>query len=120
MEDQAVLISLKYNLIEYIEQAYPEIQTGYLTFLSYGDTVRLSCDYLGLEEESATASAIEAVHAQGKKLLVWTPNTEESQKHFLASQADAIITDNIVQANEIIVALNQRNDFDRIVSALLP
>ena len=120
MENQAILISLKYDLIEYIEQAYPEIQTGYLTFLSYGDTVRLSCDYLGLEEESATSSAIEAVHAQGKKLLVWTPNTEESQKHFLASQADAIITDNIVQANEIIVALNQRNDFDRIVSALFP
>ena len=116
MTEQAVLVSLKYDLIDYIETAYPEIQTGYLTFLSYGDTTRLHCDYLGLEEESATASAIDAVHQQGKKVLVWTPNTVSSQEHFLATRADAIITDNVIQANEIVERLNQRDDFERILS----
>lgn len=117
MVDGAVLISLKYDLIDYIETRYPEIQTGYLTFLSYGDTVRLRCDYLGLEEESVTASAIDAVHAQGKKLLVWTPNEPESQERFLSMKADAIITDNVSQANSILERLNRRNDFERILSA---
>ena len=117
MVDGTVLISLKYELIDYIETHYPEIQTGYLTFLSYGDTVRLRCDYLGLEEESVTASAIDAVHAQGKKLLVWTPNEPESQERFLSMKADAIITDNVAQANDILERLNRRNDFERILSA---
>ena len=116
MTEQAVLISLKYDLIDYIESVYPEIQTGYLTFLSYGDTMRLSCDYLGLEEESATSSAINAVHNQGKKVMVWTPNTTSAQEHFLISAADAIITDNIRQANERIETLEKRNDLERILS----
>ncbi|MBQ9346002.1 MAG: glycerophosphoryl diester phosphodiesterase membrane domain-containing protein [Oscillibacter sp.] len=119
MTEQTVLISLKYELIDYIETTYPEIQTGYLTFLSYGNTTRLHCDYLGLEEESATASAMEAVHQQGKKVLVWTPNTVSSQEHFLVSHADAIITDNIVQAKELTERLEARSDLDRITSALL-
>lgn len=119
MTEQTVLISLKYELIDYIESVYPEVQTGYLTFLSYGDTTQLHCDYLGLEEESATSSAIDAVHRQGKKILVWTPNTVSSQEHFLVSSADAIITDNIVQANELTEQLENRTDLERMISVFL-
>ena len=118
MENEVVFISLKYNLIDYLESTYPEMQTGYLTFLSYGNTEKLNCDYIGLEEESATSTAIESVHAQGKKLLVWTVNTLDSQEHFLASKADGIITDNVVQANDVIDKLNNRSDLERVLSII--
>lgn len=119
MEEECVLISLKYELIDYIESTWPEMQTGYLTFASFGDTAKLNCDYLALEEESATADAISAVHKQGKKVLVWTANKEKSQKHFLCSMADGIITDNISQAVRLLGELKERSDLQRMIDGIL-
>ena len=119
MEQECVLISLKYDLIDYIETTYPEIQTGYLTFASFGDTAKLNCDYIALEEESATADAISAVHKQGKKVLVWTANEKKSQKHFLCSMADAIITDQITQAKLLQNELRERSDLQRMTDGIM-
>ena len=118
MEDECVLISLKYDVIDYIETNYPEIQTGFLTFASAGETAKLNCDYIGLEEESATVDAIASIHGEGKQVLVWTANEKGSQKHFLCSQADGIITDNVSQAMDLISELEQRSDLDRMIDKL--
>lgn len=118
MEDECVLISLKYDLIDYSEKTYPDIQTAFLTFITFGETAKLNCDFIGLEEESATSSIIESIHLQDKKVLVWTPNEWQAQKHFLLSDADAIITDNVYQANDIIMELSERGDVERFFDAI--
>ena len=118
MEDEAVLISLKYELIDYLETNYPEMHTGFLTFASFGNTAALNCDYIGLEEESATTDAINAIHKEGKKVLVWTANEKGSQKHFLCSEADGIITDNVSQAIGLVTELEQRSDLDRMIDKI--
>ncbi|MBQ6501562.1 MAG: glycerophosphoryl diester phosphodiesterase membrane domain-containing protein [Mogibacterium sp.] len=118
MEDEVVLISLKYDVIDYIETNYPDIQTGFLTFASFGKTAALNCDYIGLEEESATTDAIDAVHKEGKKVLVWTANAKGSQKHFLCTEVDGIITDNVSQAVGLASELRQRSDLDRMVDKI--
>lgn len=119
MVDECVIISLKYDLIDYTEKVYPEIQTAFLTFITFGETEKLNCDFIGLEEESATSSIIESIHLQDKKVLVWTPNEWQAQKHFLLSDADAIITDNVYQANDIIKELSERGDVARFFDAIL-
>ena len=119
MEAECVLISLKYDLIDYIETKYPDIQTGFLLFASFGATDKLNCDYLGVEEESATENTISAAHNQGKKLLVWTPNEKETQKHFLCSNADGLITDNVAQAVEVQQELTERSDLRRMVDCIM-
>ncbi|MBQ1341792.1 MAG: glycerophosphoryl diester phosphodiesterase membrane domain-containing protein [Erysipelotrichaceae bacterium] len=119
MEKEAVLISLKYDLINYIETAYPDIETGFLTFLSFGDTASLNCDYIGLEEESATSEAIDLIHLENKKVLVWTVNDRNTQKHFLLTKADAIITDNVRQAFEVISELENRDELGIIFDYFL-
>jgi glycerophosphoryl diester phosphodiesterase len=118
MEDQCILISLKYDLIDYIETNYPDIETGFLTFASFGRTAELNCDYIGLEEESATTDAITSIHSEGKKALVWTVNDEGSQNHFLCSQADGIITDKVKQAMDLTEALKHRNDLERMIDRI--
>lgn len=118
MEDECVLISLKYDVINYIETNYPEIETGFLTFASLGNTAGLNCDYIGLEEESATADAIDAIHNEGKKALVWTANEKGSQKHFLCTKIDGIITDNVTQALSLVTELKQRSDLDRMIDKI--
>ncbi|MBQ3290833.1 MAG: glycerophosphoryl diester phosphodiesterase membrane domain-containing protein [Mogibacterium sp.] len=118
MEDECVMISLKYDLIDYIERTYPEIQTGFLTFASFGKTAELNCDYLGLEEESATKDAIDSIHDEGKKVLVWTANDMKSQRHFLCSKIDGLITDNVSQAIGLRAELEQRSDLDRMIDKI--
>ena len=118
MEKECVLISLQYDVINYIETTYPEIQTGFLTFASIGKTAKLNCDYLGLEEDSATADTIRAIHNEGKKVLVWTVNDKDSQKYFLCTQVDGIITDNVKQASSLIPALEKRSDLERMIDKI--
>ncbi|MBP3891673.1 MAG: glycerophosphoryl diester phosphodiesterase membrane domain-containing protein [Solobacterium sp.] len=115
MEDETIIISLKYDLINYLETKYPEMHSGFLTFASFGDTAKLNCDYLGLEEESATAGAISDIHKQGKKALIWTVNEKGFQRHFLCSKADAIITDNITQANTVKDEIKNRSYLSRMI-----
>ena len=119
MADECVLISLKYNLIDYIEDKYPDIQTGFLAFATFGETARLNCDYIGLEEESASARTIMSIHHQGKKVLVWTPNTAESQKNFLCSDADGMITDEVKAAVKLKEELSNRTDLQRMVDRFM-
>ena len=108
MEKQAVLISLKYDILEYIEQKYPEMETGYLAFFSFGDIEEMPFDYLALEEEISTDDAIENIHAKNKKVMVWTVNDPENIKTFLNSEADAIITDEVKKSKEISDDLKKR------------
>ena len=119
MEDECVLIGMNYELIDYIETNYPEIQTGYLTFASFGDTAKLNCDYLAMEEESATAEVISEIHKQGKKVLVWTSNEKRVQRHFLCSMIDGLITDNASQAMQLIQELSERSDLRRMGDRIL-
>ena len=118
MQDQCVLISLKYDLIDYIETTYPEMETGCLTFVSFGNIASLNCDYIGLEEECATYQLIKAIHEQNKKVLVWTVNEESDQKHYMLMNIDGMITDNVRQAMEVKDELAKRTDLERIIDTL--
>ena len=109
MENQVVLISLKYDILEYIEQKYPEMQTGYLAFISFGQIESTPFDYLALEEEISTDETIAAIHDKGKKVMVWTVNEEDDIEYFMTSDADAIITDSVKLSGEIKEQLSKRS-----------
>ena len=113
MLDQCVFISLKYDLIDYLAKNYDDVQTGFLEFASFGDGTELSGDYLAMEEELATSITVDDFHEKEKKILVWTVNSKRSQKYFLDSECDAIITDNITQAAEVRTELEGRDDITR-------
>ena len=63
--------------------------------------------------------AISSVHKQNKKLLVWTANEKRSQKHFLCSDTDGIITDEVEQAAEVRDQLAHRTDLQRIIDWIM-
>lgn len=119
MLDQCVFISLGYDLIDYLEDTYDDVQTGFLTFAGFGDVGELNCDYLALEELVASNETVNAVHRQGKKVLVWTVNDADSQRTFLYSGVDAIITDNMTQAQRIHQELAARGDYDRVLDRVI-
>ena len=119
MTDETVIISLKYDLIDHVESTYPEMNTGFLAFASFGDTAELNCDYLALEEETATVDTINSIHNNGKNVLVWTVNDDEDIEEFIQSGADELITDNLSGAKEIIEELDNQTPMERIVYGVL-
>ena len=109
--DDCVLISLNYELIDYAETNYPEFETGTLFFFGLGDVSKLNCDILIMEEEAASENRINGIHEAGKKAVVWTVNKEEGMLHFLDSEADAVITDEVILAEEVQKQLDERTDY---------
>ncbi len=115
MEKEAVILSLDYKMIQYIEKTNPDIQTGFLYFFSFGNDKMLTGDYLIMEEAQATDENIEYVHEAGKKVIVWTVNTEDSMSTYLDSDVDGIITDHLRLAKEQQKVKEKRTDFERIL-----
>ena len=120
MTKDVVLISLNYNVINYAERTYPEFETGILIFAGIGDMAKLNCDMIIMEEEMATALKIDQIHEKGKKAAVWTVNTRDGLKHFLDSDVDCIITDEIPEALEVKKELEERTDLQIIRDRLKP
>lgn len=116
--DQVALISLDHALISYVETTYPEVITGYLYYFGLGDTANLDFDYLIIEEGVATSAKVEELQEGGRKVIVWTVNTEESIDRYAGSRVDGIITDVPVKVAEGIAAKQARDDLDRIVDTV--
>ena len=119
MVDQTVLLSTKYPLIKYIEERYPEIQTGYLYYFAVGGTADLVSDYLIMEELQATPAKVAEIQAKGKKAIVWTVNRPASIDHFLRLRVDGIITDHVNRVKRQARDFKQRSDFQKIADRLI-
>ena len=119
MEDQAVLISLKYEILDYIEQNYPEMLTGYLSFVSLGQIEDTPFDFLALEEEISNDETIAAIHNKGKLVMVWTVNDEEDLYYFMTTDADAVITDSVKLAAEVQEKLSNRSTLEIVLQKAL-
>lgn len=113
-EDDVVFISLNYDCIEYGKKTYPEFDYGLLIFAGFGDLKLLECDIVLAEEEMSNDDFIDKVHEAGKKMGVWTANTEDDLRKVLHSDADYVITDKVVFARDVQEGLDQRSDSEFI------
>lgn len=72
-----------------------------------------------MEEAEASPEKVADLKAQGKEVIVWTVNTEESIQRFVNSEVDGIITDYVLDVQAGIKARDERTDFEVIVDAVL-
>lgn len=110
-ENDVVLISLKYDIMNYAEDTYSEMDTGVLCFGGFGDVNNLHVDYILMEEEMAQ-NFINQVEEKGKTSGIWTVNTEDGMVKAFDSGADTIITDDINLYNTIKNDMKNRTDFE--------
>lgn len=110
LEDDATIISLKYDLIDYVENTYPEMDTGVLFFLGTGDLEKLNCDMLIVEEGMASDVMYSMAHDADKKVTVWTVNTYDGLYDFLDEAIDGVITDKVELAEQVEKDLENRSD----------
>lgn len=118
MLDQCAFISLDYGLIDYLETAHPEAETGYLLYLGFGELGQMNCDLLLVEEETATPQNIERIHSAGKQVGVWTVNDMTDVLTCATRGADYVITDEAQAAVNLLAMLHQRDDALRVADTL--
>ncbi len=107
-QDQCVFASKTYSVLETIKQYDKNLQTLYVMSFVYGDVSSLKdADAFSIQAKSITASLVNSIHEEGKKIHAWTINTEEIMQQMINLKVDNIITDNIILAKDVL--LNNQN-----------
>lgn len=110
MTNNVIIMGLDYDLVRYTETTYPEIDTGYVYFISIGDVTRLTGDYIILEEGEATSARLTALQIAGKKTMVWTVNDRKGMDKLATEDVQAIITDLPKEAIEELATTRELTD----------
>ncbi len=100
-ENNCVLASLNYECLENIKAITDDIPTLYISAFAYGNILDLdAADGFSLEAESVTESMVDRIHGAGKRIWVWTVNTESEMRQFSDMGVDYILTDDVTLAKE--------------------
>ncbi len=98
-----VITSQSYNVLEEVKKYNPKIETVYVMSIAYGNITYLDkADHFSVEASNANENLVTSIHKKGKKLYVWTVNTEENIRKMIDLNVDNIVTDNITLAKDII------------------
>ena len=110
-EKDVVLISLKYDVMDYAETTYGEMDTGLLCFGGFGDVVGLHVDSILMEEEMAKGFT-DDVEGSGKTSGIWTVNTNQGMVRAFDLGSDVIITDELNLYYDVNERMKDRTDFE--------
>ncbi len=98
-----VITSQNYSVLEKVKEYNSKIETVYVMSIAYGDITYLDkADHFSVEASNVNENLVNNIHKKGKKLYVWTVNTEESIRKMIDLNVDNIVTDNITLAKDII------------------
>lgn len=104
LENNCVLASQTYSVLENVKKYDPNIKTVYVMSLAVGNILTFDkADYYSIEASSVTQSLVKNIHKSGKEIYVWTLNNEETIQKMIDYQVDNIITDNIPLAKDTIM-----------------
>lgn len=116
MTHEVVFMSLNYDLMRYIEETYPEMETGFVYFLAFGDVGAFHVDTLILEEDAAREETIDAIHSAGKRAVVWTVNSLDGMNRFVRMDVDGIITDEVEALQGVLQQRDTQTDRDFLLT----
>ena len=103
LQDDCIVTSMKYDVLKAIKKCNEDIKTGYIISIAYGNFYNMAyVDAFSMNYAFVNKNTVDAVHARGKKVLVWTVNSAEKIENLTALGVDNIITDDPVRAREVI------------------
>ena len=86
-------MSLNSKVMEELETKAPNLETGYVIPLQFGNFDQTNVDFFVIEDFSYRDRLVEQAKKQNKKVFVWTINDPALITKYLQSSADGIITD---------------------------
>ena len=94
-------MSLDLNLMRKLEKIAPEIATGFVIPLQFGDFDDSKIDFYVIEDFSYRRYLALKAHKKHRKIFVWTLNTRSEISKYLQEPIDGIISDELEMINEI-------------------
>ena len=118
-ENDCVITSQAYEVLENTKALSQNIKTVYVTALAYGNISELhAADYFSVEASSVTKTMVSKLHNEGKQIYAWTVNTEESINKMINLNVDNIITDDPVLAKELIYKSKTSNVISEVIKEI--
>ena len=101
--DACYVTSFSYGSLKKVKEANPEIRTGYLMSVAYGQFYSLKyADAFSLNKVFVTSQVVNAAHQQGKQIFAWTVNSMSEVRSLSNLHVDSIITDDPVMVQNVI------------------
>ena len=117
VEKDYPIISLDLSVMEEVERKAPEIKTGYVIPIQFGQFENYSVDFFAIEDFSYQEDLVTQAHEMKKDLYVWTINDEQKLTAYLQRPVDGIITDEVSEAQSLKKNLKKNKTyFDRFLS----
>ena len=109
-------MSLNSKVMEELETKAPNLETGYVIPLQFGNFHRSNVDFFVIEDFSYRDRLVEQARKENKQVFVWTINDPALITKYLQSPADAIITDEPeLVKNEKDILENDYTYYDKIL-----
>ena len=100
-ERDCCVTSMNYEALCQMKTLNPDIETGYVLTVAYGDYYKLdNVDDISIDYSYVNKAMVDMVHSYGKKVFAWTVNYKSAAEKLSAIGVDAIITDNPVMGRE--------------------
>ena len=109
-------MSLNSKVMEELETKAPNLETGYVIPLQFGNFHHSNVDFFVIEDFSYRDRLVEQARKENKQVFVWTINDSALITRYLQSPADGIITDEpeLVKDEKDILE-NNYSYFDKIL-----
>lgn len=116
VEKKFKAMSLDHNVMRKIKAQDPNIETGFLIPIQFGDFDNSDVDFYAVEDFSYNQNLADETHKKGRKIYVWTINSDQRIAHYLYSSVDGIISDNLKDIRKLESSLkNGDNYFDKLL-----
>lgn len=121
VENQTIVASMNLDILQRVKELNPEIQTAYIAAVAYGDYYDIPwADMFSVEASFVTPSAVAVLHEMGKKIFVWTVNSQSEMERFSEMHVDGIVTDDPDLARYVLDTKGNHQMLDSIVSRVFP
>ncbi|MBN1974542.1 MAG: glycerophosphoryl diester phosphodiesterase membrane domain-containing protein [Sedimentisphaerales bacterium] len=90
---ECYICSANIKALKYIRELDPGIRIGLIVSQSIGQVTFLDVDFLSVSSMLVKPGLIDAAHAEGKDIYVWTVNKPQQMAKFIDLGVDNIITD---------------------------
>jgi len=116
MQDQVVVMSLKYDAVLKVRAMRPDWTLGLLTAVAIGDLTRLDADFLAVNTGLASRTLLRNAHASGKEVLVWTVNDPLTAYAMISRGVDGVITDDPAMVRRVLAFYDDLNGVERLLA----
>lgn len=107
LESACYITSFSYNVLKKVKELEPKIKTGLIANTAATAFTRLeNIDAISINYLMASPSVINTAHQNGKRVFVWTVDSEDDMKKMIAMGVDNIITNRPDRAAKLVYSRN--------------